>query len=125
MKLMVAELQRQLDEVNSEPTAEQASGAGGTSQNLVDLSGESDSASGNVNQSNANQRRNPFGDTSSAVLVSSAEGFGTTSFQQSSSHNNTQARTFKQMHEDFGAYIKEKMASYSNVSAPLVDLGGS
>ncbi len=118
MRLMVSELQRQLDEL----TLEQAAGGSapwnknGSTKNstppsqLVDLS----SFSGN----SANQARfNPF--NSGTAGSDNVDMFGATPFNSDMKSN---ARTFDEMHAEFGIYIKEKMDEAQQKNQPLIRL---
>ena len=130
MKLMVAELQRQLDEINNEPIVEQTDTTGHSSQNLVDLSVPdfAESSGSGADQSQSSQRRNPFGfvNYNNSSAPAGLDAFGATPFQPGTSGSSgAQGRTFKQMHEEFGKYIKGKMASYKNEESPLIDILGT
>ena len=128
MKLMVAELQRQLDELNTEPDYESSDVASSSSQNLVDLSVPdfSDHSGTNVRQGQPSQRRNPFGFVNSnSSSGSGLDAFGATPFQPGISGgvlSNT--RTFRQMHEEFGEYIRKKIIASKGTDVPLVDISG-
>ena len=128
MKLMVAELQRQLDEINTEPDYESPDVASGSSQNLVDLSVPdfSEHSGPNVQQGQPSQRRNHFGFVNSNRSSGSGlDPFGASPFQPGISGGvlaNT--RTFRQMHEEFGEYIRRKMIASKDTDAPLVDISG-
>ena len=129
MKLMVAELQRQLDEINNEPDFDQSDTSGHSSQNLVDLSVPdiTEPRGSGEQQSQSSQRRNPFGFVNyNDSPGSGLDAFGATPFQPGTSGGNgAHGRTFKQMHEDFGKYIQEKMDAYKNEDTPLIDILGA
>ncbi len=124
MKLMVSELQRQLDDLNSQ----QDDDTGRVVRNLVDLSVPDSSSLGATasatNQSS--QRQNPFGFVNTGSGFVNMDAFGATPFQPNATGGSHKPRTFKEMHEDFGKYIKEKMASsvgnVCNADAPLIDI---
>ena len=78
MKLMVAELQQQLDEINSAPDTEQPGATGGSALNLVDLSVPDLKES---SSSNGRHRPNPFGFVNpSNYSESGLDAFGATPF---------------------------------------------
>ncbi len=124
MKLLVAELQRQVDDVNIEqqrsnvppvPPARRPKDRNSTNadrqskenQNLlVDLS-----PSDSDQQQYASARVNPFNDLSRTSTELDA--FGATPFSleyDGGEGASRRPRTFKEMHRDFGVYIQKKMS---------------
>ncbi len=74
----------------------------------------------------SSHRQNPFGFVNTGSGFVNMDAFGATPFQPNATGGGHRPRTFKEMHEDFGKYIKEKMASsvggVCNADAPLIDI---
>ena len=130
MKLMVSELQRQLDELQMTPagapwnrsaTNTIAKAVQQQQSGLIDLS-IPDSA-----QTSRPGRFNPF---NSGGAMASQDGFGAVPFEANfgQSQAGPRARTFDEMHEEFGLYIRQKSHRDSQTEkdplqdAPLLDL---
>ena len=113
MKLMVAELQRHLDELNmsscsnTSPADVRASAipsdpwsaAPTQTDKLVDVAASGDDTK--------NRRYNPFNATDGAVDL-----FGAQPFCAEPTASNT-SRTFEELHAEYGRYIEEKMREHS------------
>ena len=124
MKLMVSELQQKLDEFNAEqavaaPWSKSGSPSGAkpksnstASEKLIDLGSSVDSQSSSTTPQS---RFNPFNTSGpSAAAAATADSnlvdlFGSTPFKPESGSGAKGPRTFEEMHDDFGSYIREKI----------------
>ena len=118
MKLMVAELQRQLDELQLAPNAVHRHTSNtitkGLQQNsLIDFTRDSQSAGRQA-------RANPFDNNAETQDL-----FGAVPFNPSLLPGNQRARNFEEMHKEFGLYIQQKSQPTKTdplQEAPLLDL---
>ena len=136
MKLMVSELQQKLDEINAEQavaadwskinesTAKSKSSSNGPA--LIDL-GEPVQSSQHSSSGVSQNRFNPFNpssDRKSAKSLEEVDAFGAVPFVPNPAPHSPvkrEARTFAEMHDEFGIYIREKMQDSSN-KTPLVQV---
>ena len=143
MKLMVSELQTQLDELSTENNMGLVTGGRGQPTSISQIASPSGLVDVSLNSSRSvtpSERFNPFNTPGSQdsdmsdpfgtppfnPLPSSASNFTTISTAESKSTKSSQssskssARSFDEMHEEFGHYIKKKLQE--NKGSPTGEL---
>lgn len=117
MKLMVAELQRQLDELQIAPSAAQRPNntiSKGLQQKML-----LDFSNGSSSNSRGQARSNPFNNQKDGEDM-----FGAVQYNPGYYQDGQRARTFEEMHNEFGLYIKQKSQTKLDPlqDQPLLDL---
>ncbi|ELU15813.1 hypothetical protein CAPTEDRAFT_183315 [Capitella teleta] len=99
MKLMVMELQKQLDEINAARRLSAATNVPAVTANLLDLD----------IKSQGQTRFNPF-DNTEQKSSGDVDAFGAVPFNS----NSQKQCEFKELHEKYGLYIEQKMAAHTS-----------
>ena len=111
MKLMVAELQRQLDELSTDrapvPGSQRAQPNQAQSHQQQDLLVSFDDTDG--------KRQNPFhGGSGAQQSDSNVDMFGAVPFNANAYNDGSRPRTFEEMHQEFGEYIQKRMREHNS-----------